>query len=127
MITLKNCISNLNFNYILFGFIFISFFYIKNLINKLTDLHRLNIIILKKLYNKIKSISKKNKKNHHKLNKKFKKIKKIIKNISNNESNKIIKVIPTAPTTPTTLINNIEQNQSNCITIDVENEFEFVD
>jgi hypothetical protein len=127
MITLKNCISNLNFNYILFGFIFISFFYIKNLINKLTDLHRLNIIILNKLYNKIKSISKKNKKNHHKLNKKFKKIKKIIKNISNNESNKIIKVIPTAPTTPTTLINNIEQNQSNCITIDVENEFEFVD
>jgi predicted PurR-regulated permease PerM len=124
MITLKNCISNLNFNYILFGFIFISFFYIKNLINKLTDLHRLNIIILNKLYNKIKSISKKNKKNHHKLNKKFKKIKKIIKNISNNESNKIIKVIPT---TPTTLINNIEQNQSNCITIDVENEFEFVD
>ena len=127
MITLKNCISNLNFNYILFGFIFISFFYIKNLINKLTDLHRLNIIILNKLYNKIKSISKKNKKNHHKLNKKFKKIKKIIKNISNNESNKIIKVIPTTPTTPTTLINNIEQNQSNCITIDVENEFEFVD
>ena len=134
MITLKNCISKLNFNYILFGFIFISFFYIKNLINKLTDLHRLNIIILNKLYNKIKSISKKNKKNkknHHKLNKKFKKnykkIKKIIKNISNNESNKIIKVIPTTPTTPTTLINNIEQNQSNCITIDVENEFEFVD
>lgn len=133
MITFKNCISNLNFNHILFVFILFSFFYLKNLINKLTDLHHLNIIFLNKLYNNIKYISLKNKKNHNKLNKKFKKnykkIKKIIKksnnfylkNISNNEKNKIEVSQPITP------INNTEQNQSNCITVDVENEFEFIE
>jgi len=131
MITFKNCISNLNFNHILFGFILFSFFYLRNLINKLTNVHRLNIIFLNKLYNKIKSISQKNIKNHNKLNKKFKKnykkIKKIIKknnnlfikHIVNDETNKII------PSTPP--INNIEQNQSNCIIVDEENEFEILD
>jgi hypothetical protein len=133
MITFKNCISNLNFNHILFGFILFSFFYLRNLINKLTDLHRLNIIILNKFYNKIKSISQKNIKNHNKLNKKFKKnykkIKKIIKknnnlyikNLSNIETNKIDVIPSTSP------INNIEQNQSNCITVDEENEFEILE
>ncbi len=131
MITFKNCISNLNFNHILFGFILFSFFYLKILINKLTDLHRLNIIILNKLYNKIKSISQKNIKNHNKIKKKFKKnykkIKKIIKksnnlylkNLLNNEP---LKIIPS-----TSPINNIEQNQSNCIIVDEENEFEILD
>ncbi len=131
MITFKNCISNLNFNHILFVFILFSFFYLKNLINKLTDLHHLNIIFLNKLYNNIKYISLKNKKNHNKLNKKFKKnykkIKKIIKksnnlylkNLSNNEPLKI-----TPSTSP---INNIEQNQPNCIIVDEENEFEILD
>ena len=131
MITFKNCISNLNFNHILFGFILFSFFYLRNLINKLTDLHRLNIIFLNKLYNNIKYISLKNKKNYNKFNKKlkrnYKKIKKIIKksnnlylkNLLNNESLKII---------PSTLpINNTEQNQSNCIIVDEENEFEILD
>ena len=131
MITFKNCISNLNFNHILFGFILFSFFYLRNLINKLNDLHRLNIIILNKLYNKIKYISQKNIKNHNKLKKKFKKnykkIKKIIKKsnnlhikyIANNEPPQIISSTPP--------INNIEQNQSNCITVDEENEFEILD
>ena len=83
MITFKNCISNLNFNHILFGFIIISFFYLKNLANKITNLHRQNIIILNKFYNKINHITKKNKKNYYKFNKKlkknYKKIKKILK------------------------------------------------
>jgi len=134
MITFKNYMSNLNFNHILFGFILFSFFYLRNLINKLTDLHHLNIIFLNKLYNKIISISQKNKKNHNKFNKKlkrnYKKIKKIInksnnfylKNMSNVESNKILELKPSTPT-----INNTEQNQSNCITVDEENEFEFLD
>ena len=134
MITFKNCISNLNFNHILFGFILFSFFYLKNLINKLSNLHRLNIIFLNKFYNKINSISLNNKKNHNKFNKKlkknYKKIKKIIKksnnfylkNMSNIESNKILEVKPSSPT-----INNIEESQYNCITVDVENEFEFIE
>jgi hypothetical protein len=127
MITFKNFISNLNFNHVLFGFILFSFFYLKILINKLTDLHHLNIIILNKLYNKIKYISLKNIKNHNKIKKKFKKnykkIKKIIKksnnlylkNLLNNEP---LKIIPSTPP-----INNIEQNQSNYIIVDEENEF----
>jgi len=134
MITFKNCISNLNFNHILFGFILFSFFYLKNLINKLTDFYRLNIIFLNKFYNKIYSISLNNKKNHNKFNKKlkrnYKKIKKIIKksnnfylkNISNIESNKILEIKPSTP-----LINNTEQNQSNCITVDEENDFEILE
>ena len=127
MITFKNCISNLNFNHILFGFIIISFFYLKNLANKLTNLHRLNIILLNKFYNKINYITKKNKKNYYKFNKKFKKnykkIKKILKsnNFKNIESNKIMGVIPT------TLINNIDPIQTNCIIVDEENEFEILD
>jgi hypothetical protein len=130
MITFKNFISNLNFNHILFGFILFSFFYLKNLINKLTNLHCVNIIILNKLYNKIISISQKNKKNHNKFNKKLKKnykkikkIKKILKsnNFKNIESNKIIEVIPT------TIINNIDPIHTNCITVDEENEFEILD
>ena len=128
MITFKNCISKLNFNHIIFGFIIISFFYLKNLANKLTTLHRLNIIILNKLINKINNITKKNKKNYYKFNKKFKKnykkIKKILKNNNlknKSEPNKIMEVIPT------TLINNINSNQTNCITVDEENEFEFVE
>ena len=133
MITLKYYLSNLNFNHILFGFILFSFFYLKNLINKLYNLHRLNIIFLNKFYNKINSISLNNKKNHNKFNKKlkrnYKKIKKIIKksnnfylkNMSNIESSKILEVKPSTP-----IINNIE-SQSNCITVDVENEFEFIE
>jgi hypothetical protein len=131
MITFKNFISNLNFNHILFGFILFSFFYLKNLINKLTDLHRLNIIFLNKIYNKIKSISLNNKKNYNKFNKKlkinYKKIKKIIKksnnlylkNLSNSEP---LKIIPSIPP-----LNNIEKNQPNCIIVDEENEFEILD
>ena len=130
MITFKNCISNLNFNHILFGFIIISFFYLKNLVNKLTNLHHLNITILNKFYNKINYITKKNKKNYNKFNKKlkkkYKKIKKILKsnnfkNLSNIESNKIMEVIPT------TLINNIDPIQTNCIIVDEENDFEILD
>ena len=127
MITFKNCISNLNFNHILFGFIIISFLYLKNLAKKLTNLHRLNIIILNKFYNKINYITKKNIKNYYKFNKKFKKnykkIKKILKsnNFKNIETNKIIEVIPT------TLINNIDPIQTNCIIVDEENEFEILD
>lgn len=133
MITFKNCISNLNFNHILFGFVLFSFFYLKNLINKLINLQHLNIIILNKFYNKINSISLNNKKNHNKFNKKlkrnYKKIKKFIKksnnfylkNTSNIESSKILEVKPSTP-----IINNIE-NQSNCITVDEENEFEILE
>jgi hypothetical protein len=133
MITFKNCISNLNFNHILFGFVLFSFFYLKYLINKLINLQHLNIIILNKFYNKINSISLNNKKNHNKFNKKlkknYKKIKKFIKksnnfylkNTSNIESSKILEVKPSTP-----IINNIE-NQSNCITVDEENEFEILE
>jgi len=130
MITFKNCISNLNFNHILFGFIIISFLYLKKLAKKLTNLHHLNIIILNKFYNKINYITKKNIKNYYKFNKKFKKnykkIKKILKsnnfkNLSNIESNKIMEVIPT------TIINNIDPIKTNCITVDEENEFEILD
>ena len=108
MITFKNCISNLNFNHILFGFILFSFFYIKYLINKLINLHNLNIIILNKFYKKIKKIIKKNNNFY-------------LKNMANIESNKVLEVKPSTP------INNTEQNQSNCITVDVENEFEFIE
>ncbi len=127
MITLKNYVSNLNFNHILFGFILFSFFYLKNLINKLINLHNLIIIILNKFYNKTKSISQKNNKKYYKFNKKlkknYKKIKKILKsnNFKNIESNKIIDIIPT------TLINNTEPIQTNCITVDEENEFEILE
>lgn len=134
MITFKNCISNLSFNHILFGFLIISFFYLKNLINKLINWHQFNIIISNKLYNKINYFSNKNKKNYIKLDKKlkrnYKKIKKIykksnnlyLKYISNIEQNKTIEVKSSTPIT-----NNIDSNQSNCITVDVENEFEFID
>jgi hypothetical protein len=87
------------------------------------------------LYNKINNISKKNKKNYNKFNKKlkknFKKIKKIykesnnfyLKHLSNkSESNKIIEENQTNPT-----INNIAPLQSNCITVDEENEFEILE
>jgi hypothetical protein len=127
MITLKNYVSTLNFNHILFGFILFSFFYLKNLINKLINLHNLIIIILNKFYNKTKSISQKNNKKYYKFNKKlkknYKKIKKILKsnNFKNIESNKIIDIIPT------TLINNTEPIQTNCITVDEENEFEILE
>jgi hypothetical protein len=135
MVTFKNLLSNFNFNYILCGLLLFSFFYLKNLFNKLINLHQLNIIILNKLCNKINIISKKNKKNYNKFNNKFnkkfkknyKKIKKIIKksnnlylkNLLNNEP---LKIIPSIPS-----INNIEQNQSNSITVDEENEFEILD
>jgi hypothetical protein len=134
MITFKNYLSNFNFNHIFFVFILFSFFYLRNLINKLTNLHSLNIIILNKLYNNINSISLKNKKNNNKFNKKlkknYKKIKKIIKksnnfylkNISNIESPKILELKPSTP-----LNNNIDNNQSNCITVDVENEYDFAE
>ena len=41
--------------------------------------------------------------------------------MSNIESNKILEVKPSTP-----IINNIE-NQSNCITVDEENEFEILE
>jgi hypothetical protein len=126
MLTFKNCLSNLNFNYIYSGLLLFFFFYIKNLFCKLTNLYQLHIIVLNKLCNNIKIISKKNKKNYNKFSKKFskkfkknyKKIKKILKNnkqfdnnISNNciELNKIIEVIPPIV-------------ESNCITVDVDND-----
>jgi len=136
MISFKNYISNLNFNHLLFGFIIIFFFYIKNLINKFINLQQLNILILNKLCCKINYFSKKNNKNYNKFKKKFKKnykkIKKIykksnsiyLKHLLNNESNKIKEVIQTP------IINNLESdkiNQSNCITVDEENEFEILD
>ena len=125
MITFKNFLSNFNFNYILYGFLLFSYFYLKNLINKLTNLYQLNIIVLHKLCNKINIISKKNKKNYNKFNKKFKKnykkIKKILKNnkqsynnSTNTEPAKIIEVIPSLV-------------ESNCITVDVENDFEIIE
>lgn len=125
MITFKNFLSNFNFNYILCGFLLFSFFYLKNLLKKLTNLCQLNIIVLHKLYNKINIISKKNKKNYNKFTKKFKKnykkIKKILKNnkqsynnSTNTEPAKIIEVIPSIV-------------ESNCITVDVENDFEIIE
>jgi hypothetical protein len=135
MTNFKNFISNINLNHILLGFILISFFYIKNLANKLTNFYKVNIIIFNKLYNKINNISKKNKKNYNKFNKKlkknFKKIKKIykesnntyLKHLSNkSESNKIIETNQSTHT-----INNRDPLQSNCITVDEENEFEILD
>jgi hypothetical protein len=132
MITFKNYLSNLNFNHIFFTFLLISFFYLKNLINKLIIWYQLNIIIFNKLYNKINNITKKNKKNYNKFNKKlkknYKKIKKIykennkfyLKHISNNESYKNIEIKPTTP------IYNIVPVENNCITVDEENEFEII-
>lgn len=140
MITFKNFISNLNFNHILFGFILFSFFYLKNLINKLTNLHRVNLFILNKLCKKINTSIKKNKKNCYKFTKKFyknyKNIKKLLKknykqsnNISNlinfyqSKQQKNIEVIQ-SNTTP---LNNIESVQTNCIIVDEENEFEIIE
>ena len=129
MITFKNCLSNLNFNYIFCGLLLFSFFYLKNLFNKLTNLYHLNIIVLNKFCNKINIISIKNKKNYKKFKKNYKKIKKILKNnkkydnnptnyLTNNSINiepaKIIEVLPPVI-------------ESNCITVDEENEFEIIE
>jgi len=137
MITYRNLIANLNFNYILIGLFFISFFYFKNLFNKLYKIQQLYIFILNNIFDKIKLITNKNKKNYNKFNKKIKKNKKKIKkfkkilNENNNfylkyilniESKKIIDVKSTTPP-----INNVEINQPNSITVDEENEFEILD
>lgn len=129
MITFKNYLSNLNFNYIFCGLLLFSFFYLKKLFNKFTNLYHLNIIVLNKLCNKINIISKKNKKNYKKFKKNYKKIKKILKNnkksdnnptnyLTNNSINiepaKIIEVLPPVI-------------ESNCITVDVENDFEIIE
>ncbi len=137
MIIFKNFISNLNFNHILFGFILFSFFYLKNLIYKLTNLHRVNLFILNKLCKKISTSIKKNKKNYYKLKKKFyknyKNIKKLLKK-NYKQSNNIYNLINLYQSkqqknieSNTTPLNNIESVQTNCITVDQENEFEIIE
>ena len=133
MITFKNYMANLNFNYIFCGLLLFSFFYLKNLFNKLTNLYHLNIIVLNKLCNKINIISIKNKKNYKKFNKKFKKnykkIKKILKNNKKSDNNPINNLNNLEPTKIIEVIQPVIE--SNCITVDVdndeENEFEIIE